>query len=291
MITQEQELKYFIPIWQQKGAEYKNQVIEEVASYRQESNHTPDFYYFDFDTDGDLCSPITGKKIRDSIRRESYTDQAEGDVVDILDLEIKKGRTRFAWISPPCYGVYPNLKIVVSEVVNIGGRQRFLNRSFLFDFDFDRSWAFAEQMTKLIVNKPQFNCLEDIRRSPLILDPSQDWVAHLARAAGDPDIEQFVKSGEDQISKQQALINANNFYEKIIKQPSIELKTGESINPGSFGFGDYTSSCPPPESYTSGSESWPNWCIYDSESGQHKCKFCRKGFSLKSEVQKHRCVC
>lgn len=289
MITQEQELNQFILVWQSKPIEQKPQITEEVASYIQESNHTPDYYFFDFDIDDDLCSPYTGKKTRDCLRRKSYTDNIELEVVNLLDSEIKKGHNRFAWISPPCDGVYPDLKIIVSEVIEFQGKKRFLNRSFLFNFDFDRSWAFAQEMTKLSVNKPQLNSLEDIRSLPLILDPNQDWVAHLSKAAGDPDIEQFVKSGEDQISKQQALINASDFYEKIIKQPSVELKSGESFNPSSYGFGDYISSCPPSEGYTS--ESWPSWCVYDSESGQHMCKFCRKGFTLKSDVKKHRCVC
>ncbi|QQG43757.1 MAG: hypothetical protein HYW45_01910 [Candidatus Daviesbacteria bacterium] len=248
MITQEQECIQFIANWRKASPQNRPQIVQEIASWHRESNRQIakgiDFYWYEVDEEGDFVSPTNGEKITASINQECGLGQIETGVVKELQRQKKLGEELFIWISPPYPNTYVDLKLTITNRVVDKGRECFANRAILFDCDETQSLQLARKVAEISKNRPLLSSLEEIRRTPLVLDRSLDWIEVLTKITGDSKLGEIINSGEDQQAKTEAVKQASQFYDDLLGEPTIELKV-ENINfARDYGLGDSLSSCP-----------------------------------------------
>lgn len=241
MITKEQEYKTFVFNWQKKPANEQPQVIDEVASYIQESSHHVDYYFYDFNKNGEFLIPTNGKKVKDEVKKWQCLGETEWKVVDIEEHQRKNGEKVFFWVSPQHEGVYPDLKVTISEVIFSQGRQRLLNRAILFNYDEVKSWQLVQDLIAESKNRPLLSTLEEVRGMPLIFDSQKDWIDLLVKVTQNSELGKIIRTGEDERLQQEAILKADRFYDEILGTPTVELNAKDYHK---YGFGDYLSSCP-----------------------------------------------
>lgn len=227
------------------------QMIEELASLHQETNHLPDPYYWIFDLDGDLCTPETGIKINSKIRRDNYVDQVEGLVFDKIFQYVQTQRAALlgkrkpiVWVSPPHPERSADLKIIVSELEeDENGQQILFNRTVLLEYSEPESLEFGRMLTDFSQNRPLLSCLEDLRKTPLILNSSY-WLRIMEEIAPSEQW-QLIKNGDDKKLKVEALVQARIYQEKLFSHFSPEEQKAVIQEMESSGFiGSYSNSCP-----------------------------------------------
>lgn len=214
VLLERPEITPFIAVWKGKPQE---QVVEELASYSLETQSIPDPYYFLMDKDGDLFSPSAQTKVRNSIIRETKIGRLEAQAFDAISAWFKANTLgTIAWISPPSPGIYPISKVIISNIEQEGGRKRLYNRAILFDFNEEESLEFAQNLSRISQNKPLLSHLDGVRSTPLILDTdSKFWMYILQELIDDPKLWQSIRTGEDQLAKQKALIQAKSVYREL----------------------------------------------------------------------------
>lgn len=248
MITQEQERVQFITNWKNKPPEHQPQIVEEIASWHRESNRQTakgiDYYLYDEDEAGEFISPANKEKVSGAINRTCYLGQVEAEIVEEIQIKKGLGEQVFIWISPQYPDNYFDLKVTITNPIIDHGRRRWENRVILFDLGEDESLELAQKIAVVSKNRPLLSSLEEIRRTPLILDSSLDWVEMLVSATGDEELGEIIRTGADKEAKKEALEKSSQFYNDLLGGPSVELKI-EKIDFGeTYGFGESLSSCP-----------------------------------------------
>lgn len=209
------EITPFINTWKDKPQE---QVVEELASLSLETKRIPDPYYFLMDQDGDLFSPSAHTKVKNSIISETRIGRLEAQAFDSISAWFKANDLgTMAWISPPA-DVYPVSKIIISSIEKRNDRKRLFNRSVLFEWDEKECLKFAQNLSEMSQNRPLLTHLDQVRSTPLILDrDSRFWMYILQELIDDPKLWESIRTGEDQLAKQEALVQAQSVYRDLFR--------------------------------------------------------------------------
>lgn len=215
-ISRHPETAAFVEVWNTKPLDHKPQVVEEIASWVAETQGIPDLYYFQADRDGDIYSPAAKRKVSEAILREGYIGSVEGQTFDRLNEWFKRNEQGVAvWISPIYKGVYPDLKIVISEIEKRGSEKLLSNRAIIFDYNEQQGLNFAKALAQFSLNKPTFTTNEQVRSTPVILDTSDaHWTDILQNLTGCSEIWEMIRREDDKKAKASMLANADVWYEK-----------------------------------------------------------------------------
>lgn len=215
------EITPFLKIWENKPQE---QAVEEFASYSLEKQGKVDPYYFTVDQDGDLFSPSAHSKVKKSIRIETKIGRLETQAFNSISTWFRENSLgTIAWISPPA-DVYPVSKVIISSIEQKNGRKRLFNRSILFEWDEKDCLKFAQDLSEISQNRPLMTHLDQVRSTPLILDKdSKFWIYILEELIDDHTLWQTIRSGEDQLAKQEALEQAKSVFRELFSiRPMVE---------------------------------------------------------------------
>ena len=212
LATERPELQNFIIYSRNKP---RGQVVEELASWSLESRRIPDPYHFEVDPDGDLFSANASAKIKNIISRSNYIGWVEGQAFDAIeDYTRSHDEGTLMWVSPPHEGIYPSLKVIVSEIEKKGSSKRLFNRAMIFDFDADQSERFVQSLAEFSKNYPLRASLEDLRGTPLVLNSEESsWVSVLERIVNDEDQWEYIRTGKDITLKTAARLQADTVYQ------------------------------------------------------------------------------
>lgn len=222
------------------------QYAEELASQSLETHRIPDPFSYSL-INNELFSPTKHTRITDEVKDKTSSLGAleYQAVLSIEEWAAKNDKGAIIWISPPHPGVYPVLKIIVSEIEYKNNARRLFNRAILFDFDESQCMKFAWNLTSFSQNKPVFTNLDQIRATPLILDTKdKSWIEILEGLIYDSGLWESIRQGEDRTSKNKALERARMiqkelfFSQKPIPYEEAEMAARQMMGP-------HRGSCPP----------------------------------------------
>lgn len=236
------ELQKFVSTWQDKP---KVQVVEEIASYCQETNRAPDPYYFLITPQGELFSPVAERKIKDVVVRDTLIGKLEYQSLEKIEKWASSDENGVAaWISPPSPGVYPTSKIVISQKELHGKTKVLLNWAIVLDINEVECVKFAQNLEDFSSNRPFLSSIDQIRSNPLFLNTSgKSWTYILEELVPNLSL-QCVREGKDQELKNEAVKSAQKIYEELfMKTGRVEMKTMVSKIRGTGMIGGYSGSC------------------------------------------------
>lgn len=239
MVITERQIAPFIQTWQNTLPQQFN---EELASLILETNRIPDPYIFTEDKDGDLFSATARKKIKDSIYRGNYLGQVEGEVLDNINAWFRGNSEGVSlWLSPIFEGVYPDLKIIISQIEQRGREKVLVNRAIIFDYDRQQSLDLAQRLSSFSKDHPLLSSIEEIRHTPLILN-SHDWISVFEQVIPDDNLWKSIREGEDLAAKDEALSQARLLYRDVF---STNFKQADTARQKIIAvLGNMSSSCP-----------------------------------------------
>ncbi len=219
---------------------------QEFASLIMETKRIPDPYHFGIDEQGNLLSSA-GRRVSDIIYRGGYIGAVEGQAFDTVEGWVKgnKGKDEVdeevMWVSPPYPGVYPDLKIIISSLEKKGSEKLLFNKAIIFDFDQEQSLRFTQSLAEFSQNYPQQASLEDIRRTPLMLNSEESsWVSVVQKLVNDREVWEYIETGKYFEVKQEALGQARLVYSDLANTKTIEDAQKRAI----LMLGPRSSSCP-----------------------------------------------
>lgn len=192
------------------------QIVAESTSTLLETRRSADPYTFLFNDKNELISPDANCRVKDVIRTNNYIGKAEYQAVEKLEAwgaRVKQGVA--VWVSPIFPGIYPDLKIVVSELSEVSGRKQLFNRAIIFDLDQKESWKLVDGLATVSLNNKKLSSLEEARATPFILK-SSDWISELERIIPDPKLWQDIRRGEDLRVHAQTFKQARQIYQEIV---------------------------------------------------------------------------
>ncbi|MEK7498176.1 MAG: hypothetical protein AAB656_04650 [Patescibacteria group bacterium] len=223
MSLTELQLSSFVRNWVGKP---QSQVAEELASLSMETKRIPDPYYFEYNLEGKLISPETGKLAEKSIEKMSPLGRVEYEgFLLVEDLGWKNKSGTIIWVSPPHLLRSNFTKVVVTE---IGDRSLF-NRAILLDMNEEESLEFMNKLNPDFI----YRSSTEIRGLPVYLpDNSFEW-----NIFSDYRQVEMIVNGEDIKEKQEALKWGRLIAHDISNVVQISKQIGI--------FGSYDTSCPP----------------------------------------------
>lgn len=238
--TMRAEVEPFINNWVNKPQE---EVVEELASYSMETKRIPDFYYFSIDADGDLYHPQGRTKVRNFIRRDIFVGELEGQAFDVISSWFKQEDSGvIVWVSPPYPGVYPASKIIISEIGGEGKGKRLYNWAIVLDFDEERCFKLAQDLTAFSRNHPVLNHLDQVRATPLALNTQgKNWIYILEELITDTVVWTSIKEGGARKAKAEAIMQAKAVYQRLFRD-NVEPLEGQEMMLAMLG--EKMGSCP-----------------------------------------------
>lgn len=207
------------------------QVVHEIASCLQESDHEIDYYHFIEDEDGDLYSPTAKCKIKNVIYRNNYIGEVEGQAFDEINRWFNKNRQgAVAWISPMHPVYYPlDSKIIVSEIGYYQGSKTLTNRAIILDMDGPECLEMALALAERSMNRPYLESVQAVRSTPLFFNPDY-WVDIMSEIIDQPVLWRKVRTGQDIRQQAKALQQAQKVY-----RGEIVIPVGSLSCPVNFG--------------------------------------------------------
>lgn len=237
---QRPEIDSFTHTWRGKG---QQQVAEELASYSLETKRIPDPYYFLVNANGELISPSAHCKVKDVVQRTQPVGELEYQALLRIEQWAKTSSEGVvAWVSPPYPGIYPNSKIIISEIEYKDGIKQLFNRALILDFGEEKCLKFAQDLANDSQNRPLLCHLDEVRSTPIILNTKETpWIHFFEELIDDPASWKSIRRGEDIRAKEQALIQAriihHSLYDKNIPVEDAEIMIKRIL-------GSQTGSCP-----------------------------------------------
>lgn len=209
-----QELTGFIPSWERKP---KPQVVEELASYSLETKRIPDTYYFVIRGDGKLISPQTGKLVEESVEKTSRLGQKESQALDRIQYWGQgKNEGLVFWISPPHPERSRFTKMVVSEITKEESEKRLFNRTLLLEINDQEALNLGRELSLFDNSNNYIESPESLRSQPIFINSGElDWVSYLDVRINDKYIWEKIRSGEDIIAKEEAIVSSGLIYEEL----------------------------------------------------------------------------
>lgn len=237
------ELKAGVSAWRNKP---KTQIAEEVASLCQETKRIPDPYFYEIKPNGELLSPVTGKLVKEDIKRENITQELEyQSFLQVESWVRSKESGVIAWISPPEMGAYSVSKIIVSEIRDQDGKKILFNRAIVLDIDEIECLKFAQSLANYSQNKPNFSSKDELRVTPIELDTNIHWSYVVEELLPGLSLQQ-VRTGEDLVLKSRAVLESLALYNQVVSDTG-EVNISKFVNlvGSSRMVGERGSSCPP----------------------------------------------
>ena len=242
MVEHTAELQSYIDSWRFAKTP-RTQVIEELASYSLETKHIPDPYSFLITPSGELISLVTGDQVKKIVNTDSYIGQTEMEALvgveriisDVIERD-DQDPGPIIWMSPEYPGAYLDLKVVVSEIVGRGKNRSLFNRAIILDLNKVDTLKFAQGLTNYSTNKVDFTSLEDIRRTPIQLNPGLHWSYIFEELVADDQF-QMVREGADLLAKKRAIKQGKDLFPVLFSGEIKEVVYADY-------FGEFNGSCP-----------------------------------------------
>jgi len=215
-----------------------------LASHSLETHRIPDPYYFLVRPNGELFSSTARCRVKDKVEDKTgplgwFEYQA---VLVIEQWAASSDEGSIVWISPPHPGIYPTSKIIISQIEHQDGIKRLFNRAIILDYDEKECLQFAQNLAQLSQNQPLLSHLDQVRATPLVLNThGNSWMYILQELIDDPALWQSIRTGEDKVAKEKALVQARNVYQSLTNK-SLSPEDARVQILGMLGVG--SGSCP-----------------------------------------------
>lgn len=181
----------------------RDRTIADLTSFFQESLNLPDCYTFEV-SETRLVDPLTRKPVEESITSETYIDKIEfAAFLAIQSWACKTSEGTAFWVSPPDPERSSQGKIIVSELRDVNGVKRMMNRAILFDVVFPNDCiSIANSISNVVGgDKRCYASVFETRLYPILSSTyysTQDWAHVLALYITQAqDQWDLIKNGED----------------------------------------------------------------------------------------------
>lgn len=176
------------------------QLIREKASEVIESRQEPDRYSL-LIRNGRLISPFTGESVENSMERTSAIGKREFAAFDQTQKWAATSAEGLAfWVSPPNFSRSEQTKVIVYEITGDNNQRALLNRSLLFDIDYNASLGIANEIAGAFENPVRFSNPEEVRANTIISSSKisqEEWLPIITKVINDQRQWLMIAQGED----------------------------------------------------------------------------------------------